>query len=109
MSDVVTLAPSVQSRIEQGSARVAVIGLGYVGLPLAHAFWCSGIETSGFDIDPEKIAKLACSESYIAHFDSEQIETMHKSGRFYASGNFSRLSEADAILICVPTPITPSR
>jgi UDP-N-acetyl-D-glucosamine dehydrogenase len=100
---------TLERKLDDGSARVAVVGLGYIGLPLTHTFWRAGIETIGFDIDPEKIAKLACSESYIAHFDSGLIEKMHKSGRFCVTGNFCRIADADVILICVPTPITPAR
>jgi UDP-N-acetyl-D-glucosamine dehydrogenase len=110
LATVTTLAPpTLERKLDDGSARVAVVGLGYIGLPLTHTFWRAGIETIGFDIDPEKIAKLACSESYIAHFESSIIEKMHKSGRFTATGNFCRIADADAILICVPTPITPAR
>jgi UDP-N-acetyl-D-glucosamine dehydrogenase len=98
--------PSLERKLEASSARVAVVGLGHVGLPLAHAFWRAGLQTIGFDSDPEKIAQLACSESYIAGFASTDIEEMHKSGRFCATGNFTRLGDADAILVCVPTPVT---
>jgi UDP-N-acetyl-D-glucosamine dehydrogenase len=88
---------------------VAVIGLGYVGLPLVNVFFQAGVNVVGLDIDREKIDKLASNESYISHFAPERIAEMNASGRFKATDDFSVLAEADAILICVPTPITATR
>ena len=89
--------------------KLAVVGLGYVGLPLVNVFWQAGVNVVGFDIDPAKIAKLAKGESYISHFAPERIAQMNASGRFSATDDFSTLADADAILICVPTPITATR
>jgi UDP-N-acetyl-D-glucosamine dehydrogenase len=98
-----------ERKLDKRSLTVVVIGLGYVGLPLVHVFWQSGVKVVGFDTDHAKIVKLANGESYINHFAHERIAEMNASGRFSATDDFSSLSEADAILICVPTPITATR
>ena len=99
----------LERRLAQRALTIGVIGLGYVGLPLARVFWQAGISTVGFDIDKEKIAKLGRGKSYIRHFDETVLGQMVASGRFSATADFSRLNDADAILICVPTPVTPTR
>jgi UDP-N-acetyl-D-glucosamine dehydrogenase len=98
-----------ESKLEARTLTVAVIGLGYVGLPLVNVFWQAGVKVVGLDIDRAKIVKLANGESYISHFAPERIAEMNASGRFTATDDFAALSEADAILICVPTPITATR
>jgi UDP-N-acetyl-D-glucosamine dehydrogenase len=98
-----------EEKLDARTLTVAVIGLGYVGLPLVHVFWQAGLKVIGFDIDPPKIAALTAGESYISHFAASRVRDMNVSGRFAATDDFSRLAEADAILICVPTPITPTR
>jgi len=107
----VAVDPSVDfaSRLRTRALTVGVIGLGYVGLPLVHAFWQSGVKVLGFDIDPAKIAKLERGASYISHFGAEKLQAMLVSGRFHATDDFSRLTDADAILICVPTPLNTTR
>lgn len=109
MSAVVTLPQpgALARKLESRSARVAVVGLDDAGLRLLHAFWRAGAETIGFDSDPEKIAMLVCSESYVENFSSGAIEEMHKSGRFFVTPNACRLAEADVIVICAPKPATP--
>lgn len=99
---------SLLSRIERQEACVGIIGLGYVGLPLAHAFTTAGFPVLGFDIDPTKVARLEAGESYIGHIPAAGIQVMRDQG-FRATDNFGRLHEPDAILICVPTPLTPAR
>ncbi len=101
--------PEFEARIEARTLRVGVIGLGYVGLPLAYVFWQGGIACTGFDIDASKIETLARGETYIKHFGAERVREMTGSGRFDATCDFSRLADMDAILICVPTPLTPTR
>ena len=95
--------------IEGKTARVGVIGLGYVGLPLLLEFGRGGYSVLGFDIDREKVARLKRADSYIAHIPGARIRGALDSGRFDATSDFTRLSEADAILICVPTPLTRQR
>ncbi|MFO0889442.1 MAG: nucleotide sugar dehydrogenase [Isosphaeraceae bacterium] len=95
-------------KIESGTARVGIIGLGYVGLPLARAFTEQGISVIGFDVDPKKIEKLERDESYIGHIPDATIRRMRER-HFEATTSFERLDEPDAILICVPTPLTDAR
>ena len=96
-------------RIARCEARVGVIGLGYVGLPLCRAFRERGFPVTGFDIDPDKVARLNAGESYLAHVPDEAVLAMLGQGRFEASADFARLGEVDIVLICVPTPLTPER
>ena len=102
-----TAFDSLYARIEAKRARIGVIGLGYVGLPLALAFAEHGFTVLGFDTDESKVSKLNRGESYIRHIAEELIGQVHD--RFEATHHFERLSEPDAILICVPTPLSPTR
>lgn len=88
---------------------VGIIGLGYVGLPLARAFVDAGIRVIGFDTDPVKVSKLEAGESYIRQIPDTVILAMRECQRFEATACFERLSEPDAILICVPTPLSNAR
>ena len=88
--------------------RVGVIGLGYVGLPLSLGLVKKGFSTYGFDIDSKKIELLQRGESYLSHIPSSQIQEALKKG-FSPTDSFSHLREMDAILICVPTPLTPHK
>jgi len=92
-------------KIENKSAIIGVVGLGYVGLPLMRAFWAAGFQTLGFDVDPRKIEQLKAGENYLKHFGEDYIRDMAKTDRFDATADFARLGEADAILVCVPTPL----
>ncbi|HOO89615.1 MAG TPA: nucleotide sugar dehydrogenase [Syntrophales bacterium] len=95
--------------IDDRTAKVGIIGLRYVGLPLAIHFGKSGFPVIGFDLDIKKIEKLHKGESYIKHVSIEPINDMVKAGRFDVTGDFNRLKEADCILICVPTPLTDKK
>jgi UDP-N-acetyl-D-glucosamine dehydrogenase len=101
-------AVGLLAAIEARTARVGIIGLGYVGLPLARAFANAGYPVLGFDTDPAKVERLTRGESYIGHISSESVRSMQANG-FEATSRFDRLAEADAIIICVPTPLTESR
>ncbi|MFN4226559.1 MAG: nucleotide sugar dehydrogenase [Candidatus Ratteibacteria bacterium] len=94
-------------RIEKKEIKVGVIGLGYVGLPLVIRFVESGFKVIGFDIDTEKIEKLKKSISYINYIPDDKIKELSKN--FEPTSDMKRLKEADAILICVPTPLNPYR
>ena len=95
--------------IERRKARVGVIGLGYVGLPLIHAFVSAGYHTVGFDVDQSKIDKLLAGESYISHITAEWITSCVEQQKFVPTSDMSRLSEVDVILICVPTPLNAEK
>lgn len=88
---------------------IAVIGLGYVGLPLSLQFAGSGAAVLGFDIDPEKIRRIEAGESYIKHIDSAAIAAACASGSFAATSDFARIAECEAVIICVPTPLSRHR
>ncbi len=89
--------------------KTAVIGLGYVGLPLSLQFARSGVVVLGLDVDPVKVDALNRGRSYIKHISPEAITDAIKSGAFSASADFSRIKEVDAIIICVPTPLNKNR
>jgi len=90
------------------SAVVGVVGLGYVGLPLVIRYCGIGFKVIGLDVDQEKISKLNCGESYIEHIPSSAIEKLSIEG-FCATADFSAVSDCDAIIICVPTPLNKFR
>jgi len=108
-SRTMDLAARLRVDIEARSARVGVIGLGYVGLPLVELFAGRGFPVLGFDVDVAKVERLQSGQSYIGHIASERVAAMRDSGHFEATCDFGRLSEADAIIICVPTPLGQHR
>src|SRR5271168_4036571 len=89
--------------------KVGIIGCGYVGLPLALRFAEAGHKVTGFDTDPGKVSMLNAGKSYIEHIPQIKIQQFVNSRHFGATTDFSRLKEADAILICVPTPLDERR
>src|SRR5215813_15159280 len=95
--------------IQGHKARIAVIGLGYVGLPLVLRFGEEHFSVIGFDVDAEKVRKLNAGESYIRHIPAARLQTLMKEKKFEATTDFSRLAEADCIIICVPTPLTAKK
>lgn len=98
----------LKARIEAREARVGIIGLGYVGLPLALLFSEERFPVTGFDIDSDKVKTLATGGSYIYRIPPTDIAAARAHG-FSATGDYSRVAEMDAIIICVPTPLTESR
>lgn len=96
------------TRIQDRTATVGVIGLGYVGLPLARAFAGQGFRVLGFDVDPGKVKALNAGTSYIKQIPDAAVRVMREAG-FDATARFDRLGEADAVLVCVPTPLTEAR
>jgi len=103
------LRSSLLDKIGSHQAVVGIVGLGYVGLPLALAFVEKGFRVLGFDVDPAKIEALGRGASYIKHLDAGRALAANATGRFLATADFARLAEPDVILICVPTPLTPKR
>jgi UDP-N-acetyl-D-glucosamine dehydrogenase len=97
------------SRIQAKEAKVAILGMGYVGLPLALAFVRNGFSVLAFDIDRRKVDMLNEGKCYIEHLDSSELPRAIASHRLHAYHDFAKLAEADAILLCVPTPLTKQR
>ena len=104
-----TVAESLEYVLQNKTAKIGVVGLGYVGLPLLQAFIRGGFSTIGFDVDQGKVDQLLAGQSYIKHVPSEWIGDWLRTDQFTATSEMDRLAEADAILICVPTPLTDSR
>jgi UDP-N-acetyl-D-glucosamine dehydrogenase len=96
-------------RIRARAARVCVVGLGYVGLPLAELFVSGGFHVIGFDVDADKVAKLNQGRTYIGHIPAERIAQLRHSGRFEATTDPRCFARADAVAVCVPTPLTEAR
>ncbi len=96
-------------KIQNKTAIVGVIGMGYVGLPLALAFANKGFKVIGFDIDENKIPILNSGKSYIKHIDGKFIKEVVEKKKLEATNDFTRLPECDAIIICVPTPLDEHR
>jgi len=89
--------------------KIAVIGLGYVGLPLSLQFARSCVSVLGLDVDANKVQLLNNGESYIKHIEPSAVAELIRSGKFIASTEFSRVKDAEAVIICVPTPLTKNR
>src|SRR5712692_8187445 len=94
----------LKSKIEQRQARIAIIGLGYVGLPLALLYTEEKFRVTGFDIDQRKVTTLTQGGSYIVRILPSEIQQARAKG-FEATSDYARLAEMDAIIICVPTPL----
>lgn len=96
------------NRLNDKSATIGIIGMGYVGLPLMIRYAAIGFKVLGVDVDADKVDKLNSGESYIEHIPAQQIQASLNNG-FEATNNFSRTAEADALILCVPTPLNKYR
>ena len=96
-------------KIQTHKARIGIVGLGYVGLPLVLRFGEERFSVIGFDVDPVKVQKLNAGESYIRHIPADRLQSLLKEKQFEATSDFRRLSEPDCIIICVPTPLTAKK
>lgn len=103
------MSATLRTAIEKRTAKIGIVGLGYVGLPLIRTFNAAGFTTIGFDVDQSKVDKLNAGQSYIKHIDFPALQAQIREGRFTPTADMGRLREADAILICVPTPLTDTR
>jgi UDP-N-acetyl-D-glucosamine dehydrogenase len=106
--DTKTKSAEVQEllrRIEQKKARLGIIGMGYVGLPLSRGFLGKGFQVVGFDVDGEKISALNQGRSYIKHISGDTIADFVRQGSFQPTNDYSRIGECDVLIICVPTPL----
>ncbi|MBW9088318.1 nucleotide sugar dehydrogenase [Rhizobium wenxiniae] len=104
-----SLSSTLHAKITARTVKAGVVGLGYVGLPLAMAFARAGFTVTGFDIDPSKIEFIDRRESYIEAVPTDILKVECEEGRFAATCDFARLAECDIIAICVPTPLTAHR
>ena len=95
----------LKSKLILGNATIGVIGLGYVGLPLAHAMYVGGFKVLGFDIDSRKIDSIEKGENYLRHLGDEMVKDLSSTKNFTGTTDFSQLSEPDAIIVCVPTTL----
>ena len=100
---------NLDQKLMNKTATVGIIGLGYVGLPLAIAFAQAGLKVLGFDIQQKRADLVNKGQSYIADIDNYSLATVIDSGHLEATTDQSRISEVDAICICVPTPLTPDK
>ncbi|WP_171230500.1 nucleotide sugar dehydrogenase [Ruegeria sp. HKCCA4008] len=100
---------SLKQLIAARDARVAVVGLGYVGLPLALTAYDEGFDTTGVDLNPDRVARINQGDQVISYLASDRIAQAVESGRFRATQDAAALAEADIILICVPTPLTDAQ
>lgn len=107
--DCIDLVDLGLKKISTRTFTVGVVGLGYVGLPLIRAFWAAEFPVVGFDIDQNKIEALNAGRSYFRHFSDATVAEFLNSGHFSVTSDFARTAEADAIVICVPTPLTKYR
>ncbi|MEJ1354042.1 MAG: nucleotide sugar dehydrogenase [Candidatus Sedimenticola sp. (ex Thyasira tokunagai)] len=98
----------LKEKLESKAAVIGIVGLGYVGLPLVLRYCEVGYKVIGFDIDPAKIETLSSGESYIEHISHESVSVAVRKG-FEATCDFSRATEADALILCVPTPLDRHR
>ncbi len=103
------LLAAFNKSVQQKTVRVGVVGLGYVGLPIALLFSSKGICATGFDIDENKVNLLRQGRTYIKHIPDAEISGALRSGRFQATTDFAELRSMDAIIICVPTPLDDHR
>jgi len=99
----------LEERISTKTARIGVIGLGYVGLPLAMEFAKEGFAVAGFDIDKKKVKDSMAGRSYVQDVPSRDVKEARRAGKFYATSDFSDLRKMDSIHICVPTPLGKTR
>lgn len=99
----------LETRYRERTAAVGIIGMGYVGLPLMLAAVAAGYRVLGFDVDLQKVEKINSGKSYFRHISDELIDKAVFEGRLRATIDFEEITGVDAIIICVPTPLTPNR
>ena len=100
---------TLEAKIQEKKARICVIGLGYVGLPLIKTFLKSGFNVTGFDIDEKKVNLLNKGRSYIKHVTGKDLKPFLAKKKFRATCNPKVLAKVDVIIICVPTPLDPHK
>ncbi len=101
--------PGLEEKIKNKTVKLGVVGLGYVGLPLALAFAEAGFRVLGFDVQQKRVDLVNQGKSYIADVSNERLSTALANGALEVTTDQSRLSEVDSICICVPTPLTKTK
>ncbi|MCX6575782.1 MAG: nucleotide sugar dehydrogenase [Candidatus Aminicenantes bacterium] len=99
----------LEKKIKNHQAKIGVMGLGYVGLPLVKAFLKKGFPVTGFDVDPKKVRMLNQGKRYLKHIPIDELKSAFRTKRFLATADFRLLSKMDAVIICVPTPLDSHR
>jgi UDP-N-acetyl-D-glucosamine dehydrogenase len=102
-------AADLATKLEEGTATIGIIGLGYVGLPLAVEYADAGFETIGIDLDENRIQRLNNGDNYIDDLDDDHVRDLVESGTLTGETDFDRCAEIDVFFVCVPTPVTPSK
>ncbi|WP_456426217.1 nucleotide sugar dehydrogenase, partial [Rhodocaloribacter sp.] len=111
-SESAALSPpalQLKAKLSDRSARIGVVGLGYVGLPLAVEFGAAGFRTLGIDLNTERVRALNAGKNYIQDVANEALARVVEAGVFRASDRFDDAAEADVVFICVPTPVNPNK
>ena len=108
-SATATIAEILEEKIKLRTARVGIIGLGYVGLPLAVEFAKAGFSVTGIDVQESKVSQLRRGESYIQDVSSDVLQALVKAGKFHATTDFSAVRQLDTINIAVPTPLRKTK
>jgi UDP-N-acetyl-D-glucosamine dehydrogenase len=103
------IAAQLEQKIRSGSARVGILGLGYVGLPLSVEFVAAGLSVTGFDLASTKVEAVNRGESYIKDVPSDRLEPLTRQGRIRATTDFAGLGDCDGVVICVPTPLSKTK
>jgi len=106
---VVSAEAALREKIKTGRAQIGVLGMGYVGLPLALGFGKAGFPVTGFDVDASKVRSLVSGHSYVGDISDSQLGSVISSKCFTATTDFKRLSAMDAVIICVPTPLNKTK
>ncbi len=109
MTDTQKLSDQLLQRLENQSAVIGIVGLGYVGLPLILHFGERGFATVGIDVDQRKVDALNAGQSYIEYIPGERIQKLAQGGRFHAKADSAAAAQCDALLLCIPTPLTRNR
>lgn len=102
-------AEALQEKIAEGSVRLATVGLGYVGLPLSVEFATAGLSVVGVDVNPQKVATIQRGDSYVRDVPRDRVSALVRSGFLSATTDFGVLEDQDAIIICVPTPLSKTK
>jgi UDP-N-acetyl-D-glucosamine dehydrogenase len=105
MTQMPSRAQELKARLANRTATIAVVGLGYVGLPLVRAMHAAGFQVIGFDLDEKKIQMLKAGTTYLHHLGADLVPTISASDRFRATNNPEELGHADAVILCVPSPL----